>query len=64
METERALARMRDDVHDLRGAESRDRALASSRRAAVELRSSIDAALEMAEVGSRGSPGARDPGAP
>jgi hypothetical protein len=53
MATERALARMRDDVHEIRGAESRERALVATRRALMELRLGIDTAIEMAAVASR-----------
>ena len=46
---EQALARMRNDVRELQGAEAREQALTEPRRVLTELRIGIDRALEMAE---------------
>lgn len=50
---ERALARTRNEVRELHGAEARAQVLATSRRALTELRIGVDTALEMAELAAQ-----------
>lgn len=48
VEVQRALARLRTDVQEIRILAARGRALASSKRALIDLRARLDAALELA----------------